>query len=312
MDLSIIIPIYKVEAYLDKCIQSLVKHDLKNTEIILVDDGSPDNCGKMADEWAEKYDYIKVFHTENHGQAEARNLGVKNSSGKYVTFIDSDDYVEDNFIEIYEYLDRDVDIIAGGYIAEYLNKTDIIGYSKEVLATNNAEVLDKCLEIRGNKNSVWVKIVNREFILHNNLWFISGYAEDYNWVARSLLVAKSCLLIPLNYYHYIAERPNSAMNTYKVKRLYDIISMSRSILDEASKANLSPEHLKKIKQFVGFNVLSNFRIMNRLKLEERDEAESLLIKNKDLVKYQKPLIMKLFMLGANIFGFKFMYKFAKI
>ena len=312
MDLSIIIPIYNVETYLDKCIESLVKLNLKDTEIILVDDGSTDSSGRIADQWASKCDYIAVYHTENSGQAMARNLGIKKCSGKYVTFIDSDDYVEDNFVEIYKYLNKDADIIFTGYIAEYLNRTDTIAYKQELYLSNNGEVIDKCLEISGNKNSVCCKMVKRDFIINNDIWFIAGYAEDYNWAARAIIDANSAIVLPISYYHYIAERPNSTMNTYKIKRLYDIVDMSRSILNAAQKANLSPKRMKKIKQFVGFNVLSNFRIINKLKPDEQLEAEDLLKKNIDLIRYQKSLLMKAFKLGGKIIGYRKMYKLTKI
>lgn len=311
MDLSIIIPMYNVEKYLDRCIQSLVKHNLKNTEIILVDDGSPDNSGKIAEAWAEKYDYIKVFHTENHGLAEARNFGIKQACGKYVTFIDSDDYVEDDFIKLYSHLNTNVDIIFVGYIAEYLQRTKTICYPSQLVAVKD-DVIDKCFEVCSNKNSAWCKIVKKQFLVDNNLWFISGFAEDYNWIGRAIMHAQSALVLPLNYYHYIAERSDSIMNVYKIKRLYDIISMSNSILDEANKLQLKPQQLKKIKQFVGFNIISNFRIINRLSANEQNEAVKLLKQNKHLLKTQKSLVMKIFVLGAKVFGFKFMYKFAKI
>ena len=86
--ISVIVPVYKVEKYLNKCVQSIVNQTYKNLEIILVDDGSPDNCPQMCDEWAKKDSRIKVIHKENGGVSSARNAGLDNSFGDYIGFID--------------------------------------------------------------------------------------------------------------------------------------------------------------------------------------------------------------------------------
>ena len=97
---SIIVPVYKVEKYLDKCIESIVGQTYENLEIILVDDGSPDNCPAMCDRWAEKDSRIKVIHKENGGLSSARNAGLDACTGEYIYFLDSDDYIADNCIEM--------------------------------------------------------------------------------------------------------------------------------------------------------------------------------------------------------------------
>ena len=97
---SIIVPVYKVEKYLDKCIESIVGQTYENLEIILVDDGSPDNCPAMCDRWAEKDSRIKVIHKENGGLSSARNAGLDACTGEYIYFLDSDDYIAENCIEM--------------------------------------------------------------------------------------------------------------------------------------------------------------------------------------------------------------------
>jgi hypothetical protein len=92
--ISVIVPVYKVEPYLDRCIQSIVEQTYKNLEIILVDDGSPDNCGAMCDAWAERDRRIKVIHKENGGAGKARNVAMDMATGDFISFIDSDDYIE--------------------------------------------------------------------------------------------------------------------------------------------------------------------------------------------------------------------------
>ena len=97
--ISVIVPVYKVEQYLDKCISSIVNQTYDNLEIILVDDGSPDNCPKICDNWAEKDQRIKVVHKQNGGLSSARNEGIVVATGKYISFIDSDDYIDSQTYE---------------------------------------------------------------------------------------------------------------------------------------------------------------------------------------------------------------------
>ncbi len=96
---SIVVPVFNVEEYLDRCVSSIVNQTYKNLEILLIDDGSPDNCPKLCDEWAKKDSRIKVIHKENEGQGIARSLGIEVAKGEYITFFDSDDYVDITIIE---------------------------------------------------------------------------------------------------------------------------------------------------------------------------------------------------------------------
>lgn len=95
--LSIIVPIYKVEEFLEECVESILKQEFKDYELILVDDGSPDNCGKICDNYAELDNRIKVIHKKNGGLSSARNAGKEVAKGKYLSFIDSDDFISDNY-----------------------------------------------------------------------------------------------------------------------------------------------------------------------------------------------------------------------
>ena len=100
MDLiSVIVPVYKVEAYLDRCVQSIVDQTYTNLDIILVDDGSPDRCPQMCDEWAKRDRRIRVIHKENGGLSDARNAGLRMAAGAFVAFVDSDDDVDLQYIE---------------------------------------------------------------------------------------------------------------------------------------------------------------------------------------------------------------------
>ena len=98
--ISIIVPVYKVEAYLDRCVESIVNQTYQNLEIILVDDGSPDTCGAMCDAWAEKDSRIRVIHKSNGGLSDARNAGMAIATGEYIAFVDSDDWIDEKMISV--------------------------------------------------------------------------------------------------------------------------------------------------------------------------------------------------------------------
>lgn len=98
---SVIIPVYKAERFLHRCIDSLLRQTFKAFEVILVDDGSPDGSGKICDEYAEKYSFIKAFHTENGGVSSARNYGITQAQGEWICFIDSDDFVTEDYLEAF-------------------------------------------------------------------------------------------------------------------------------------------------------------------------------------------------------------------
>lgn len=115
--ISIIVPVYKVEAYLKKCVDSILAQTYQKYELILVDDGSPDRCGEICDQYARDCAAVRVIHQANQGQAAARNNGVKSSTGELITFIDSDDYVEPDYLEYLLGLLRryNADIAVGGF-----------------------------------------------------------------------------------------------------------------------------------------------------------------------------------------------------
>ena len=97
--ISIIVPIYNVEKYLDKCVNSILSQTFSDFELILVDDGSPDNCGRMCDDWAQRDSRIVVYHKQNGGISDTRNYGIDRAKGEYLTFIDPDDYIESTYLE---------------------------------------------------------------------------------------------------------------------------------------------------------------------------------------------------------------------
>lgn len=175
--ISIIVPVYKVEKYIDRCVESIINQTYKNIEIILVDDGSPDNCPKICDEWAKKDKRIRVIHKENRGVSSARNVGIDVAKGKYIGFVDSDDYIEK---EMYEMLvrainsDRKIDLA----VCDIKDDNNSVESNTEVF-----EIIDKKNVISAKfplGGYVWNCIYKREIILKNLIKFDPKitYGED--------------------------------------------------------------------------------------------------------------------------------------
>ena len=175
--ISIIVPVYKVEKYIDRCVESIINQTYKNIEIILVDDGSPDNCPKICDEWAKKDKRIRVIHKENRGVSSARNVGIDVAKGKYIGFVDSDDYIEK---EMYEMLvrainsDRKIDLA----VCDIKRDNNSVESNTEVF-----EIIDKKNVISAKfplGGYVWNCLYKRQIIQDNAIRFDKKivYGED--------------------------------------------------------------------------------------------------------------------------------------
>ena len=185
--ISVVVPVYNVEKYLDRCVESIVNQTYKNLEIILVDDGSPDNCPAMCDVWAEKDSRIKVIHKENGGLADARNAGLDVFLGDFVTFIDSDDWVDVDIIEkLKEIVDNSsCDIACVGFSYEYLNGTPTCNIGSKFIYESEDIVYNYLTD--NVRPEVCSKLYCR-FVIENLRFDTTiGYAEDldFNYIAIS-------------------------------------------------------------------------------------------------------------------------------
>lgn len=163
--ISVIIPVYNVEKYLNKSIESVIKQTYKELEIILVDDGSTDSSGKICDEFAQKDDRIKVIHKKNGGLSDARNAGISEAKGKYLGFIDSDDYIDKNFYEIlYNVLKKynsDISICKHRETyTDYEENTSKLEIKEQVFNTEQA--LKELLLFGEVNNYAWNKLYKKE------------------------------------------------------------------------------------------------------------------------------------------------------
>ncbi len=179
---SVIIPVYKVENYLKRCVDSVLAQTYENIEIILVDDGSPDNCGEMCDEYARADSRVVVIHKENGGVSAARNIGVERSHGEYVTFVDSDDYISPDYVEyLYSLLfDNDADVAIAGFNKTSDDSCDFASDSENnVKIINGKEACEKLLDGMRFMQFVtpWVKLFKRK-IIHKYPFPVGRRYED--------------------------------------------------------------------------------------------------------------------------------------
>lgn len=300
--LSVIIPVYKVETFLERCINSVIDQSYNNLEIILVDDGSPDNCPQICEKYALKDKRVKVIHKENGGQSSARNVGIDNAMGEYLTFVDSDDYLE---LDAYELLVREavrnqLDIIGGGYRyyrpwkREESSKMLEGEYDGNLEILTNVEALHKLYFGEAMfvpiTIMVWNKIYKRS--LFEDLKFKEGYIlEDTEFTPKVLHRAKrigSLNRLVYTYNIHLGIDSTSGMGA-SYKKIYSGIKMSESVKEYFEK-NFIPNISNKIKRMY-FGGLFNayFECTNNRKSDSewrqlRKEVYSILIENKEEIK----------------------------
>lgn len=222
VQISIIVPIYKVEKYLVRCVESLMAQDFSSLEIILVEDGSPDRCGEICDNYAKKDTRITAYHKPNGGLSDARNYGLERAHGEYVLFVDSDDYLEPGACASLwkEARAGFADII---FSKMALEKPSVGMARFEKVAEDRFQYhriysgpayLMGCLEGGALRVEVIRAMFRRDFLVRNDLYFEYGILhEDEEFTPRALLKAERVVLTDCVYYHYDNSRGDSIMNS---------------------------------------------------------------------------------------------------
>ena len=211
---SVVVPIYNVQPYLEKCIETIINQTYKNLEIILVDDGSTDNSGKIADEYAKKDERIIIIHKKNGGLSDARNAGMKIANGDYICFIDSDDYVELDMIEqaINMITAQKLDVVIWGFYIDYEdNYGKLIKRDKKVLNRKVVKINKINDEIELNLNFLnhlgyaWNKLYDLQFLKEYKFEFEKGLSliEDGEFNRRIFQKVKKFGIIDKAFNHYM-------------------------------------------------------------------------------------------------------------
>lgn len=248
--ISVIVPIYRVEKYLHRCINSIIKQTYKNLEIILVDDGSPDNSGSICDEYAVKDSRIKVIHKNNEGLGFARNAGLDCATGKYITFIDGDDYIGSKHIEkMYRSIkNTGTDTCLGGYTKVYREK-EVKHYNVCAGKVYRNNVIQQILPRMcgaDNKGSDYIEmsvcmvLFSNEIIQNNNLRFVSerefiseDLVFDFEYYPLSDGV---CVVDSIDYYY--CDNDESLTTKYRSDRFASQIKLYNFLLDKSKYLNI--------------------------------------------------------------------------
>lgn len=220
---SIIMPVYKVEEYVGKAIESIQAQTLTDWEFLIVDDGTPDRSGEICDEYAAKDDRIHVIHKENGGAPSARNMAIELAKGEYFYFLDSDDWAEPTMLEdMYNLAKRDNAqlVVAGFYIDTYIGNgqfmtddylvADAVYPDKESFRKNAYKLFDKNLLY-----TPWNKLFEAKYVMENNLRFPTTFWDDFPFNVSVVRNVERVTVTSKQYYHFLRARTESETAAYR-------------------------------------------------------------------------------------------------
>ena len=283
--ISVIIPVYNTVKYLKKCLESIVNQGFKDLEIIIINDGSTDNSEEIINKFKEKYE-IKYYSKDNTGVADTRNLGVKLAKGKYICFVDSDDYLElDLFSKLEEYIDKDIDII------KY--KMQTVNEKKEITQKLQGPVFDECTGEKAfsilNTVDEYIDVpcaylFRTKYFKKNKFTFKKNtYHEDFGLIPLVLVNAKTFVSTNIYGYNYLQTNNSITRNTNYEKtsrRVFDCIVHYDNMMQKIKGFNISKKSKMEVKRFY-----TNAILMKAKELNEKDKKEYIQkLKNRKIYK----------------------------
>ena len=307
--ISVIVPVYNVEKYVSKCLDSILKQTLKDIEIIVVDDGSTDNSGSICDRYAEQDKRIRVFHKENGGLSSARNYGIDRAKGEYIGFIDSDDYIEDDMYEVLFDLilkfDADISMCAIYYVypKTVINKST----DNEIFVVSNEEAIKIVLEAKINTVNAVNKLYRKE--LFNQVKYpIGKIAEDAFVIVKLLQQCNRVAITTEKKYYYIHRSDSITTSRFNPKdcdtieahrQNYDIISKHFPKLEKIAKTRICWANFFVLDKLVKSNTTQYASIKNDVVSYLRDNF--LLIIKSDFFHLSKKIGMCLLMIHVDLY-----------
>lgn len=271
MRFSIIVPVYNVYAYLDKCLNSIVNQNYNDFEVIVVNDGSTDNSEEIIDKYSNKYHFIKKYNKENGGLSDARNYGIEKAKGDYLIFIDGDDYVDKHLLSKLNevILKKDYDLIKFGYDLVYEKENicvkDTINFDKEY---SGESFLYNILNQKKTFEMAWIYAYKRKYWIENNFLFSKGYYhEDFGLIPKVILKSKNIYCIDFTGYHYVQmgssiTRGNDYKKTYK--RVYDILYHFDSLYNFVNnEKNISNNTKQLFNSYISNATISKINMLNK-------------------------------------------------
>lgn len=237
--LSIIVPVYKVEPYIHKCVDSILNQTFTDFELILVDDGSPDNCGKICDEYAEKDNRVRAIHKENGGVSDARNVGIDKAMGAIVGFVDSDDYLDPNmYYDMLKFMDDNrLDIVCSDtYIVRGDRKKYHPRYAQNIIYETGKAIIEN---LNGNlDNAVWNKIYKKS-VFSNDRFPLGRRYEDVAVIYKWIFNAQKVGYLSAPYYYYRKTKSSFIGQSFNSQSRYECFIGYKERLDFAIEKELS-------------------------------------------------------------------------
>ena len=287
--LTVVIPVYNVEKYLKRCIESILIQEWKNYDILLVDDGSTDNSPKICDDYVKSYDFISVIHKKNGGLSAARNTGISHAEGEYVYFPDSDDWIEpDTFIALAEVVES--------------QKFDIISFNREfVKGEEDAIVSDSLVTQVFEGKDAFVQMLKHSYItgfandkiyrkslfIDNKIMFPSGkYYEDLGTNYKLFLLSEKVYATNQKYYHYLIDNPDSITQSWNEKKFRDMFEFYKEVFySDFVRSQLNEEELQLLQRYYVSGLIHILASLYKSKLDKKyiditDEVKQELLKNK--------------------------------
>ena len=277
--ISVILPIYNVAQFLPRCIESVCSQTYDNLEIILVDDGSPDDCGDICDKYAEKDNRIVVVHKQNGGLSDARNKGAEIANGEYITFIDADDHVDDMYISVlYTSLSsKDVDCVISN--ARDYSEDGIIVKEKNnelnYLFNTNQAIKELLLEDKF-VCTCWGNLYKSSICKSLKFDINMKICEDFKFLLNYINKSNNILVIDKVVYNYLIRKDSAVNSNFNVSRL-DEINFCKKLINKYYKTN---NYVYSIKRFVRINVdlICNYSLTKKYKVVFKNNIKKYLVR----------------------------------
>lgn len=275
--ISVVIPVYKVEQYIDRCVQSVLNQTYSNLEVFLVDDGSPDSCGTICDRYAKEDTRIHVIHKMNGGLSDARNAAIPYCTGEYITFIDSDDYVESEYVErLYSAIKKyDADISVCSFCQYYLEtgKNIYVGGKKEKIFDPKAAIVSMLLD-KDFYTCAWGKLY--KISLFRKVRYPKGKLyEDLATTYRLMMLSSKVVYIPQHLYWYV-QRSGSILNSNFNIRNLDLIEIVEKL--ESDLMEYMPEKQAAINYRVVGAYMDIIRMIENAAIRDNNIYENKIVK----------------------------------
>jgi len=312
MKISVIVPIYNIENYLDDCIISILNQSYYNFELILVDDGSTDHSAEICEKYRVEDQRIKVIHQNNQGLSAARNTGIHSADGQYLYFVDGDDYIHhetlSSFMDVLEQ-SPDLDFIIGrmSYFTDgsEIMKVDIFNVNNDLLFHKSGQSAFVSIMENQKRFRMGVRgLYKRQFILEKMLFFdLNNNSEDVDWTVRLFRYAKNVGSNNKPYYYYREKRPGSITNTLKVKNAKDVIKVLKNWETLVAHQDIEPKFRRILMKECGRRYFNMFKKFSALLSEnEKRDFYQAIHESKSLLRYVSFPLSIVLILSFNLLG----------